>query len=205
MIAIAVTAGDQHVGIHAAAHFGHPGIVSRSYPGAAHATDIVAREILYGMLQPAGNRTGIIVNKGYGPACNLRILLDGKGFGFAKPTSAGKIIGIIAVGDAVTLSTGLKPATPGQGVELQLTLKYARSNNDAKEQEVGPFQAFLGVHRLDEVKPVSIHIGSFEYIGPGGMHTQDAVVVRPTYGASDQAPAVTSVMDDAVKRLLSSQ
>jgi len=140
----------------------------------------------------------MVANQGFGPARKVQVALDGRGFGYEGPTSAGNRIDVLADGDIATVQAGLTPVIPGAGVELRLRLTYETLG--AETQAVGPFQAFLAVQQATGAGPTSIHIGSFEYIGPGGMHAQDVVMVRPTYdvagrggsAARDEGPALHS-------------
>jgi len=124
-----------------------------------------------------------IANQGFGPARRVRILVTSKGFGYEQPCEVGNRLDILARDQSETIKAGLKPIVPGSGVELRLSLAY--TTLPGKEETVGPFQAFVVVQRLEEALPMSIHIGSFEYIGSGGVHAQDAVMVRPSYHVSE--------------------
>jgi outer membrane protein assembly factor BamB len=120
-----------------------------------------------------------VTNNGFGPARLVRALIDSRDFGFDQPGQVGNRLEALAKGQSETIKAGLKPNVPGNGVEIRLTLEHTTAQG--RQETVGPFQAFVTVQQPEEPKPMTIHIGSFEYIGPGGVHAQDAVMVRPTY------------------------
>jgi hypothetical protein len=148
-----------------------------------------------------------IGNRGYGPAREVRVSIDGRGFGYDTPTSIGNAIDVLASHDTAAVQAGLTPVTAGSGVELRLsvTFKPLRSTDidQTPEKKVGPFQAFLSVKQPAQSQPASIHIGSFEYIGPGGVHAQDVVKIRPNYHVGDQPRSLSVVegIQDSVSHL----
>jgi hypothetical protein len=136
-----------------------------------------------------------VANNGFGPAQQVRVLLDGRGFGYERPTSVGNVLDVLPKQRSGVVQAGVLPKRPGQEVELRLTIVY--SIGTGSRLEIGPFQAFLTVRRLDESKPASIHIGNFEYIGPGGVHARDTVMIRSGY--SSQRETLTGV-EDTIRR-----
>jgi hypothetical protein len=137
-----------------------------------------------------------LANTGFGPACNVRVLIYGDGFGKEKPAPAGNRLEVLAKGDTAIIQAGVMPVRPGPNVELELSVTFETMNQQS--YTVGPFQAFLMVQEKDARQVGSITIGSFQYIGPGGVNAQDAVMIRPSYQQSSKSQSIPEIVNDLI-------
>jgi RNA polymerase subunit RPABC4/transcription elongation factor Spt4 len=126
----------------------------------------------------------------------VRVLICGEGFGKEKPAPAGNRLDILAKDDAAIIQAGVMPVRPGSDVELELSVTFETMNQ--KNYTVGPFQAFFTVQEKDAHRVNSVSIGSFQYIGPGGLNAQDAVVIRPNYQQSSKSESISEVVNNLI-------